>query len=133
PTAAGSPGRDTPPPPQVAPNSPFTNLRLAHAITDDHQPERTGTVFAPGPEPVYLFFDYAGIQPGTPWGHRWLDDGRVLEDVPETWPEEYGRYGTAWVFFGPAGGYQPGTYRVILLVNSRPVSTATFVIAPGGE
>ncbi len=122
----------TPGLPTVEEDSPFTNLVLAHAISEANVPERVGTTFAPGGQPVYLFFDYDQIEPGTSWTHRWTWGDTDLETIEGTWPENYNLQGTAWVFYSPSGGYQPGPYQVTLEINGRTVATATFVIEPGG-
>lgn len=121
----------TPGAPTVAANSPFTNLRLAHKISADNQPEEIGTSFRPGTQPVYLFFDYEGIKPGTTWTHRWTWADTELDSYQDVWSSGYNSSGTAWVYYNPTGGYQPGPYKVTLEVNGRTVATATFVIQPG--
>jgi len=122
----------TPGPPVVTKNSPFTNLILAHGITNNGQPDKTGISFAPGTLPVYLFFDYANIDPGTPWTHRWRWGDTELGAYDDVWPDNYYEQGTAWVYFSPTGGYQSGPYQVTLEVQGQTVATATFVIEPGG-
>jgi len=122
----------TPGPPTVAEDSPFTNLRLAHNITDDGVPAQTGTAFAPGPQPIYLFFDFEQIEPGTPWIHRWVWGDTELGAFDDTWSDNYTSGGTAWVYYSPVGGFQPGPYQVTLEINGRVVSTATFVVQAGG-
>lgn len=122
----------TPGPPQVAEDSPFTNLRLAHNISSENEPQDVGTAFAPGPQPVYLFFDYANIEAGTPWTHRWTWADTELDVFQDTWSENFAEQGTAWVYYNPAGGYQPGPYKVTLEVEGRTVATATFIVQAGG-
>lgn len=122
----------TPGPPTVAENSPFVNLRLAHGISEDNTPEKVGTSFAPGPEPIYLFFDYANIEPGTPWAHRWTWGDTELGVFEDVWPDTFYESGTAWVFHSPSGGFQPGPYKVTLEIKGQVVATATYVIQPGG-
>jgi hypothetical protein len=122
----------TPGPPTVAEGSPFTNLKLAHAITDDGQPEKVGAYFAPGPDPVYLFFDYASIEAGTVWAHRWTWGDVELDVYEDVWPDNYFETGTAWVFYRPIGGFQAGPYKVTLEINGQVTATATFVIQEGG-
>ena len=121
----------TPGSPTIAENSPFSNLVLARDISEDNQPQNAGTSFAPGSQPIYLFFDYNGIDPGTNWVHRWTWGDTELDAYEDTWPEEYHRTGMAWVFYSPTGGYQPGPYKVTLEVNGQTVATATFVIRSG--
>jgi serine/threonine protein kinase len=122
----------TPGPPTIAAGSPFTNLRLAHNVTADGDPTQTGTSFAPGPQPIYLFFDFKGIEAGTPWAHRWVWGDTELGIFDDTWSENYSSSGTAWIYFSPVGGFQSGPYQVTLEVNGRVVSTATFVVQAGG-
>jgi serine/threonine protein kinase len=120
----------TPGAPTIARGSPFTNLRLAHEITEDNQPGGIGTSFPPGSQPVYLFFDYDSIKPGTVWVHRWTWADTELDAYQDIWSEGYNSNGTAWVYYNPSGGYQAGPYKVTLEVNGQVVATATFVIQP---
>ena len=122
----------TPGPPTVVADSPFTDLILAHGIGEDSTPEKIGVVFAPGSQPIYLFFNYENIEAGTSWTHRWTWGDTELDNYHDVWPESYSESGTAWVFYGPAGGYQAGPYQVTIEVEGRIVATATFVIQPGG-
>ncbi len=122
----------TPGPPTVSDGSPFTSLKVAHGITAESQPEKVGTSFAPGTPPIYLFFDYANIDPDTAWTHRWRWGDTEIGTYEDVWPDNYYETGTAWVFFSPASGFQPGPYQVTLEVQGQTVATATFVIEPGG-
>jgi serine/threonine protein kinase len=121
----------TPGEPTIAADSPFTNILLARDITADNEPQNVDISFSSGPQPVYLFFDYNGIEPGTPWTHRWTWGDTELGAYQDIWPESYKRKGTAWIFYSPTKGYQPGPYKVTLEVNGRTVATATFVIQLG--
>jgi serine/threonine protein kinase len=121
-----------PGPPVVTADSPFTDLVLSHGIDSNNQPEKVGTSFAPGSQPIYLFFDYRGIEPGTSWTHRWTWGDVELDAYTDTWPDNLFETGTAWVFYSPTGGYQPGPYRVTLAIGGTKVATATFVVEPGG-
>jgi len=122
----------TPGPPVVAEGSPLTNLRLARAITEENQPDKIGISFAPGPQPIYLFYDFKGMDPGLTWTHNWRWGDKDLGTFDDTWPESYSSQGTAWVYFAPTGGYQPGPYQVTLSIEGSVVGTATFVIQAGG-
>ena len=122
----------TPGPPTVAEDSPFTNLILAHDISPANEPLKVGTAFAPGEQPIYLFFDYGDVADGITWTHRWTWGDTDLDNYQDVWPENYSDSGTAWIFYSPAGGFQTGPYKVTLEVNGRIVATATFVIQPGG-
>jgi serine/threonine protein kinase len=118
----------TPAPVAIAAESPFSNLVLAHGISQDHQPLSPGNDFTASAQPIYLFFDYQGIQPGTRWGHVWVWGDQELDRSITTWPEDWGATGRAWVFYTPEGGYQPGPYEVRLLVNDQVVASASFVM-----
>jgi hypothetical protein len=112
----------------VAEGSPFSNLVLARDISHDHKPVSPGNDFPASSQPVYLFFDYRGIKPDTRWGHIWFWGGEQLDRSITTWSEDWGTAGTAWVFYTPEGGYQPGPYEVRLLINDQVVASATFVM-----
>lgn len=118
----------TPAPVTVAEGSPFSNLLLARAISDDQQAVSPGADFVASSQAVYLFFDYQGIQPGTRWGHVWFWGDQQLDRSINTWPEDWGTAGRAWVYYTPEGGYQPGPYEVHLLVNDQVVASASFVM-----
>jgi hypothetical protein len=118
----------TPIPVTVAAGSPFSNLLLAQDISADYEPLSPGNDFPVSSRPVYLFFDYQGIQPGTRWGHVWIWGNEQLDRSITIWPEDWGTAGTAWVFYTPEGGYQPGPHEVRLLVNDQVVASASFVI-----
>ncbi len=112
----------------VAEGGPFANLILARGISDDHQPLSPGNDFTVNDQPVYLFFDYRGMQAGARWGHVWIWGDQQLDRSITTWPEDWGTAGKAWVFYTPEGGYQPGPYEVRLLVNDQVVASASFVM-----
>jgi serine/threonine-protein kinase len=121
----------TPGPPVIASDSPFTNLKLAHALVDG-QADKVGMSFAPGSQPIYLFFDYRDIPAGANWSHRWRWADTELGVNEETWPDNFSEVGTAWVYYSPSGGFQPGPYQVTLEIDGKTVATATFVVEPGG-
>jgi serine/threonine-protein kinase len=118
----------TPGPVTVAEGSPFSNLVLAQDISEDHKPVSPGDDFPVSSRPIYLFFDYRGIKPDTRWGHVWFWGDQQLDRSITTWPEDWGPAGTAWVFYTPEGGYQPGPHEVRLLINDQVVASATFVM-----
>jgi hypothetical protein len=112
----------------VAEGSPFSNLVLARGVSSDHKPVSPGNEFSTSDHPIYLFFDYRGVKAGTRWGHVWVWGNQQLDRSITTWPEEWGTAGTAWVFYAPEGGFQPGPYEVRLLVNDQVVASASFII-----
>jgi hypothetical protein len=52
----------------------------------------------------------------------------ILQENSGTWPEEYGPSGSAWVYFAPGDGFNPGPYKVTLEVDGQVVATANFVV-----
>jgi hypothetical protein len=105
---------------------------LAHAISPEGQPEKVGLYFAPGSDPIYLFFDYGNIEAGTAWTHRWTWGDVELDVYEGVWPDNYFETGTAWVFYRPIGGFQPGPYKVTLEIEGQVKAIATFVVQDGG-
>jgi len=114
--------------PVVAADSPFTNLILAQSISPDFKPVEPTNVFRPAKEPIYLFFDYNAIQAGASWSQTWKWDDVVLQRAQDTWPDEYGPVGTAWVYFLPADGFNPGPYSVLLEVDGKIVASVNFIV-----
>jgi hypothetical protein len=112
----------------IAPGSPFSNLVLAHGIDENHHPLAPGREFAAGAQPIYLFFDYRGMKPGTRWGHLWIWGGQQLDRSISAWPDDWGSAGTGWVFYTPEGGFQPGPYEVQLLVDDQMVASTSFIV-----
>ncbi len=114
--------------PVISEGSPFSNLILAHNITADYKPDQPATEFSATQPQVYLFFHYQAIQSGTPWRVVWKRGDEVVEEGSDTWPEEYGSAGTAWVYYAPVDGFQPGSYSVVLRLDAKTVATATFTV-----
>jgi hypothetical protein len=112
----------------IAPGSPFSNLVLAHGIDENHHPVAPGREFTAGAQPIYLFFDYRGMKPGTRWGHVWIWGGQQLDRSITAWPEDWGSAGTGWVFYTPEGGFQPGPYEVQLLINDQVAASTSFIV-----
>lgn len=117
-----------PAPPAISDNSPFSALKLAGAITDNYQPEAITNTFDTTTDPIYLFFDYDNMEIGQSWSQIWRWDDIVLERSDNIWPAEYGASGTAWVFYSPSLGFNPGPYSVVLEVEGQVVASANFVV-----
>lgn len=118
----------TPIPQTVIEGSPFSNLVLARGIDENNQPVSPGSQLPTGDRPVYLFFDYENIEPGTRWGHVWVKGGEELGRTMSTWPAEWGTVGAGWVYYAPDDDYQPGSYEVHLLVDDEVVASVTFIV-----
>jgi serine/threonine protein kinase len=119
--------------PTVADDSPFTNLILTQNINDALQPVNPTNIFDPASGPIYLFFDYDTISPGTAWRQTWKWDDVVLQQQEDVWPEEYGPVGTAWIYFAPAAGFNPGPYSIVLEVEGQEVASINFIVQPGSQ
>ena len=118
----------TPIPQTMTEGSPFSNLVLALGIDENNQPVSPGSRFPTGDRPMYLFFDYENIEPGTRWGHMWVKEGEDLGRTMSTWPAEWGTVGAAWVYYAPSDDYGPGLYEVHLLVGDEAVASVTFIV-----
>jgi serine/threonine protein kinase len=118
----------TPFPATVTQGSPFSNLVLAAGIDANNMPVSPGNAFPVSSRPVYLFFDYRNIQPGTSWGHVWLRGNEVLNRTVDKWPANWGVVGRSWIYYTPEGSYMAGSYEVRLLVNDQVVASAAFVV-----
>ncbi len=115
-------------PQTVAEGSPFSNLVLARGIDENNQPVSQGSQFPTGDRPVYLFFSYKDIEPGTRWGHMWVKEGEELGRTMSTWPAEWGTVGTGWVYYAPGDDYGPGLYEAHLLVGDKTVASVSFIV-----
>jgi len=122
------PPSSTPIPQTVAAGSPFNSLVLAGGIDENSQPVSPGRQFPTGDRPVYLFFDYENVEPGTRWGPVWMRGREELGRTMSTWPAEWGTVGTGWVYYTPDDDYQPGSYEVRLLVDDEVVASVSFIV-----
>ena len=112
----------------VNPSAPFSNLILARGISTDSKPQNSGNIFAPTQDPIYLFFDYENMPTGATWKQEWQWDDIILQTNEAVWPETYGPSGTAWIYYSPALGFNPGPYSVSLAVNGEEVASITFIV-----
>jgi hypothetical protein len=99
---------------------------FSRAITPDYQPRDPRTVFSPGDNYVYAFFEYHNMNEGVVWRHVWHKDSEEIASESDLW--EWGTDGRAYVFFAPVGGYQPGRYRVQVYVGEQLKQTGTFTM-----
>lgn len=112
----------------VTEGSPFSQLRLARDISDDYQAIDVNSSFPANVGKLYLFYRYQEIEAGTVWGVEWRRSASVVEFSSDTWPQDYGSAGTAWSFYAPIDGFEPGQYSVSLSVDGTIVATTTFTI-----
>ena len=118
----------TPIPQTVTERSSFSNLVFARGIDENNQPVSPGYHFPTSDRPMYLFFDYKNVKPGSWWEHVWMRGDEELVRTTSTWPAEWGTVGTGWVFYAPGDGYGPGSYYVRLLVDNKVVALDSFIV-----
>jgi serine/threonine protein kinase len=118
----------TPFPATVTQASPFRDLVLAAGMDGNNMPISPGNTFPVSSRPIYLFFNYSNIQPGTSWGHVWLRGNEVLNRTVDKWPVNWGVVGRSWIYYTPEGSYLTGSYEVQLLVNDQVVASAAFSV-----
>lgn len=117
----------TPRPFTPRPGASFTFITFARGITESKEPLMPGSVFPlPVEQPVYAFFRFAEMENGIPWRAVWRK-GTVELAVDELeW--QWGRYGTAYVYFLPPGGFDAGTYSLQLHINDNLQFEASFEV-----
>jgi hypothetical protein len=116
----------TPAAPTAPPKPRFDNLVLAAGVTNDKKPVGAGTQFPFQTEVIYAIFNYTNMLNGMPWTHVWLQGDQEIGRETESW--QWGYAGTAFVFFGPIGGYITGTYRMQLWIGQELQQEATFSV-----
>ena len=99
---------------------------FSRAITPDNRPRNPSTVFSPGENYVYAFFDYRNMTNGALWSAVWLKGTEQIGADIAAWP--YGSDGRAYIFSAPLGGYQPGKYELRIYVGDQIKQSATFEI-----
>jgi len=110
----------------TAGNPRFHDIVLARAVSAHKAPVDAGNQFAVGSEVVYAFFSFSDVPAGAPWGYAWLNGSIEMVHEATTWT--WGRTGRAYIFFGPAGGYEAGDYGVRLYIGDQFQAEATFTI-----
>ena len=124
-TPTATPALRSPPP--GTPGEPRLEfLTFARGVTNDNAPLEPADEFAPTSEPIYGFFTYADMADGAPWSYVWLKDSVELARETRAW--EWGRYGQAYLFFAPPGGYQEGRYRLRVFLEGHLQFVACFTI-----
>ena len=114
--------------PVIVENSPFSNLLLTRAVNSNSQPVNPTDVFSASRAPIYLFFDYEEIETGTVWQETWRRADQVIRQTQQNWPQAYGEYGTAWVFYTPASGFSPGPYTIELSIEGEVMASIGFTV-----
>jgi len=131
-TLAGPTASFTPTPAPPATSVPtagrpqFRAIVLARDVSADKAPVGAGNEFAIGSRRVYAFFSYSDVPAGAAWSYAWLSESGEMAREAATWV--WGSAGQAYIFFGPAGGYEAGDYRVRLYMGDEFQAEATFTI-----
>ncbi|MFP4322093.1 MAG: hypothetical protein ACLFTK_06545, partial [Anaerolineales bacterium] len=109
----------TPPPPTATPpplpaDIRFEIVNLDDAISDTGAAIQPGESFATDTERIYVFFQYAGLAPGTRWQQVLERDGEPVQTYQSRWA--YSTDTTQGYFFFGRGengpDWAPGAYRV---------------------
>ena len=122
-------GTERTPTPTSAPTGPegrFHDIVLARGVSSANEPVGPTTEFVSPTERVFVFFTYANMVDGSSWTQVWLRGTIELAREVDSW--KWGGFGRAYVFFGPAGGYEAGEYRVQLFTGDRLQGEATFTV-----
>ncbi len=110
-----------------APGASLTFITFAQGVTGSNQPLMPGQAFSlPLEKPVYAFFRFAEMENGTPWRAVWRKGSVVLADDQFLW--QWGRYGTAYVYFLPPGGFDAGAYSLQLYIGDDLQFEASFEV-----
>ncbi|MGQ9516834.1 MAG: hypothetical protein ACUVT1_06175, partial [Anaerolineae bacterium] len=117
----------TPRPATPRPGASFTFITFARGITESKEPLMPGSAFPlPVERPIYAFFRFTEMENGTPWRAVWRKDTVELAVDELEW--QWGRYGTAYVYFLPPGGFDAGAYSLQVYIRDDLQFTASFEI-----
>ncbi len=123
PTPTAAPARS----PTTPPGASFTFITFALGVTESREPVMPGQTFSlPLERPVYAFFRFAEMQNGVPWKVVWRKG--AVELAADVFQWEWGRYGTAYVFFLPPGGFEAGIYSLRLYIDEELQFEASFEV-----
>lgn len=107
-------------------NASMEFLTFAHGVSESNEPVQPTTEFAAHAGPVYAFFKYANMANGIKWTFVWLNGD--VELTRETLSWEWGKFGQAYLFFGPPGGYDAGNYRLQIYSGNQLLLEAGFTV-----
>ncbi len=117
------------PPPSAVPareDARITVIALAADKDEEGRPVDPGTEFPPGDNRVYLFIAYDGLTDGVTWTFAIYRERELLDSTTELW--EWGEQGKTYLYYKPAGGYEPGVYEMRIFIEKRLQGVAQFVI-----
>jgi len=110
-----------------SPGASFTFITFAQGVSASNEPLMPGQVFSlPLERPIYAFFRFAEMENGTPWRAVWRKGS--VELVSDEFQWEWGRYGTAYVYFLPPGGFDAGAYSLQLYIGDDLQFEASFEV-----
>jgi len=125
--------------PSAVPADPDARIVIMAVSTQKDEndvPVEPATEFAQGRHPLYVFFEYGGMENGNVATFAWYKDGEHLETCSETWvwglPEDrkWGERGGAFLMCDPSSGWQAGNYEVRVFIDTWLQSVVQFVIVP---
>ncbi|MCJ7738890.1 MAG: hypothetical protein MUQ10_16510 [Anaerolineae bacterium] len=124
--------------PSAVPAGPDARIMvMALAVEKDESdgPVDPGDQFGRGFHPVYVFFEYGGMETGYTTSFAWyVDNGEYVDSCLDTWvwgiPEDrqWGERGGAYLECSPPGGWQVGFYELRVFVDTRLQSVACFEV-----
>lgn len=110
-----------------APGASLTFITFAQGVTESNEPLMPSQTFSlPLEKPIYAFFRFAEMENGTPWRAVWRKGTVALADDQFLW--QWGRYGTAYVYFLPPGGFDAGSYSLQLYIGDDLQFEASFEV-----
>lgn len=108
-----------------SPGASFTFITFAQGVSASNEPLMPGQTFSlPLERPIYAFFRFAEVENGTLWRAVWRKGSVVLAEDEFQW--QWGRYGTAYVYFLPPGGFDAGTYSLQVYIGDDLQFDASF-------
>jgi hypothetical protein len=117
------------PAPAAAPEPPplaVTGIELGRVTGDDGEGRERGTVFGPR-DVLYVKVDLDGTAPKAQVTARWLHDGKVLHEEPQVVPLDQGLFAAEFHVM-KASGWEPGAYRVDVLLDGLPAGSRQFEV-----
>jgi hypothetical protein len=112
----------------LPPNADIGELTLSQSIRVDGTPVDPGSEFEAGQPVLYVSFDFSGMIDGVLWRHVWWRDGALYGGETRVW--EWKTVGRSYFRLLPADGFEPGDYRVEMMLEDEVVRSATFVVNP---
>ena len=125
PTATGTPALDV----GAVESAEATSVVLALQLGPGQEPIQPSLTFHPG-ERVNVSIEFSNVAQGSRLGIRWYA-GDALQGTFLTDPQPAYNQARFGFWFGLPPTSAPGPWRVEVMVGSRPIGSADFVVTPG--